>query len=108
MAFLRRSGRAWGFAAGALFALAAVGCGDDDGEGGDAGSDYGPSCGEIIAVCHDVDDGTGRISECHDIAHEEVESACAPIVTECVALCVAAAGDGGAHEHDAGAHEHEH
>ena len=94
--------------------LSAVACGDDDGhDHGDAGGDYGPSCGEIIGACHDVDDGTGRISECHDIAHEEVESACAPIVEECVALCVAAAADGGAHDHDGGAHDedagaHEH
>lgn len=103
--------------AGALAVLGLVlaACGDDDGGGHDAGPDYGPSCGEITAVCHDVDTGTGRISECHDIAHEEVEAACAPILEECVALCTAAAADGGAHGHDhdggahdedAGAHEH--
>lgn len=87
--------------------LAVVACGDDDHGHADAGGDYGPTCGEIIDACHDVDTGTGRISECHDIAHEEVESECVAIVDECVPLCVAAASDGGAHDHDAGPHDHD-
>lgn len=63
---------------------------------------HGESCQAIIDVCHDVDPGSGPIHDCHETAHELNEAACEPIEEECVALCVAAAGDAGAR--DGGSH----
>jgi hypothetical protein len=71
-------------------------------------------CTDIIDACHEVDPGSGPISECHDLAHELEEADCEPRHDECVALCEAAPPldggadhDAGAHDHDAGAHDHD-
>jgi hypothetical protein len=60
-------------------------------------------CADIIAACHDVDPGSGPLHDCHEIGHDEVESACAPERDRCVMLCLAAAAvDAGPLPHDAG------
>jgi hypothetical protein len=105
-----------------LFALALAGCPDNTTPpASDSGVDAhahdetdapvggGPSCESIIAVCHDVDIGTGRIAECHDTAHDaaSTEATCAAIVEECVALCTAVDA-GPPSDQDAGPHMHMH
>jgi hypothetical protein len=86
--------------------LALAGCGEST---PDPHEEEG-ACGEISEACHGVDTGTGAIAECHDVAHEGVLTACEEREAECVALCQAAAGDGGAHDHDhdAGAEHEDH
>jgi hypothetical protein len=80
-----------------VFIALATACGDDD------HSAAVPSCAAIIAACHEVDPGTGRIAECHETAHDVgTAEACDPIEAECVALCEALH-DGGAGEMDGGA-----
>jgi hypothetical protein len=70
---------------------------------GEPPHDHPESCQNIIDVCHDVDPGTGRISQCHDTAHDEATAAaCDPIEAECVALCEAAAHTDGGTGHDGG------
>ena len=73
-----------------LLALAGSGCGDD------GSHPTAPSCQAIIDACHDVDPGSGPITDCHDTAHDVgTPEACDPIQTMCVTLCAAAAGDAG-------------
>jgi hypothetical protein len=48
-------------------------------------------CQDIISACHEVDPGAGPLHDCHEIGHDEVESACTPERDRCVALCEAAA-----------------
>lgn len=92
---------------GTLFvALSLIACGD--GGGADAGTDaHAPgseSCQRIVDACHEVDPGTGPIHDCHETAHDVgTDEACAPIETSCVAMCVAAAADGGVVDDDGGA-----
>lgn len=90
----------WGLC---LALVTVVAChGDDDHHHGGAGA-----CGQIVAACHDIDPGTGPISECHALGHDEVESDCEPQLTACLAVCVADAGvPPDAHEHDA-SHAHD-
>lgn len=90
-----------------------AGCGDDDPVDTDGAVDEGgshnpksPSCKAIMDVCHDVDTGEGEIKMCHDIAHDDVEAACADHELHCIPLCEAAAADGGGHDEDAGHEEH--
>jgi len=87
-----------------LVPISSVGCHDHDHD-----HDYGSgACGQIVAACHDIDPGTGPISECHAIGHDEVETDCEAVLTSCLATCVA--GDAGvptdapAHDHDAEPH----
>lgn len=85
--------------------------GDDSGahhSTDDTGVVGNPSCESIIARCHDVDTGEGRIAECHELAHDHdsTEADCAAIVEECVALCTSVDAGAGHHDSDAGAHEH--
>ncbi|MCB9604001.1 MAG: hypothetical protein H6720_27080, partial [Sandaracinus sp.] len=69
-----------------LACLALVACGDDDHD-----HHHGTgSCGDIVSVCHDVDPGTGPISDCHATGHDGDEAACDAVATSCVALCAAA------------------
>ncbi|GAB4206425.1 MAG: hypothetical protein OHK0013_23080 [Sandaracinaceae bacterium] len=49
------------------------------------------ACRDISAACHDVDPGSGPLHDCHELGHDEVESACASERDRCVALCMAAA-----------------
>lgn len=65
-------------------------CGDDEDEH-EHGAELTPECQAIVDACHDVDDGTGRISECHEMAHEDDSAQCATDQEECVGLCEAAA-----------------
>lgn len=88
------------------FAFAAlIACGDDDGHHHATGA-----CGQIVAACHDLDPGTGPISECHATGHDEVEADCEAVLTSCLAVCVAS--DAGvptdAHAHDDAAAHHDH
>jgi hypothetical protein len=86
-----------------------AGCGDDDPADTDGAVDEGGShpenlaseaCQAIMDACHDVDTGEGEISECHEIAHADVDSDCMAESDRCIDLCEAA--DGGHHEEDAG------
>ena len=89
-----------------------AGCGDDDPVDADGAVDEGshdpksPTCAAIMDACHDVDTGEGEIAMCHDIAHDDVEAACADHELHCIPLCEAAAADGGGHDEDAGHEEH--
>ena len=49
------------------------------------------ACGDIVDACHTKDDGTpGQINDCHQIAHDEDESACSADRDMCIELCNAA------------------
>lgn len=72
----------------AICLLAACGDSEDHGTGAE-------SCQAIVDACHDVDPGTGPITDCHDTAHDVgTAAACDPIQANCVALCRAAADAG--------------
>lgn len=90
-----------------LFAtLALTGCPTEEHDG-DSGVVGFPDCEAIVDACHDVDNGTGRASECHDTAHDaDSNDDCAPVRAECVSVCQAI--DGGVHHEDEDAGEHEH
>lgn len=74
-------------------------------------------CREIVDACHNKDEGTGKINECHETGHDVgTESACAAVHDDCIATCNAAPPieggtnehfecEGGAGEHDAGKHD---
>lgn len=91
-----------------VLAFLLVACGDDDGppESG--------NCARIVAACHDLDPGSGPIHDCHEVGHDEVESACIERIAYCLVAC--SPSDGGsdatdagmhdAHVHDAESHEH--
>jgi uncharacterized repeat protein (TIGR04052 family) len=66
------------------------------------------ACQDIINACHDVDPGSGPLHDCHELGHDEVESACAPERDRCVALCGAAMSLDGGHTHGEDAHTHSH
>jgi hypothetical protein len=51
-----------------------------------------PSCQAIIDACHPYDVGEGPIHDCHDLASNGPEAACAPKKDECVATCKPDAG----------------
>lgn len=54
------------------------------------------SCTDIIHACHPVDQGLpGPINDCHELGHENRTSDCQAQRDACVALCEAAAADGG-------------
>lgn len=90
---------------------AAVGaCGDDTSDGdhndgdhehGDHGDDLVEACQEITEACHEVDTGSGEISDCHLTAHNNDEADCLEAQEHCLPLCAAAATDGGGHDEDA-------
>ena len=64
------------------------------------------ACGEIVEACHTKDDGTpGAINDCHQIAHDEVESECSANHAMCIELCNAAP-DVVPHDTDYGETEH--
>jgi|GEM_PF-2881271 len=89
-----------------LVTLALAGCPSDE-NGDDAGYLTFPDCEAIVDACHDVDDGTGRASECHDISHDaDSNDDCAPVRAECVSVCQAIDGGMAHHDEDAGEHEH--
>lgn len=87
----------------ALGAAVLVGCDDPPPPGAE-------SCQHIIDACHDVDPGTGPITDCHETAHDVgTAEACDPIEVDCVAMCEALANAdagshdaGGGHAHDGG------
>ncbi len=62
----------------ALFALAQVGCTDDEG-----------SCERIVDACHDKDTGAGEPHDCHEFgeANEGDDAACAEREDDCLAAC---------------------
>jgi hypothetical protein len=64
------------------------------------------ACGEIVEACHTKDDGTpGQINDCHQIAHDEVESECSANHATCIELCNAAP-DVVPHDTEYGGSEH--
>lgn len=65
-------------------------CGDDDGDGDEGGSSEASLTGDckiISDACHSHDEGEGKVSECHDLAHDNNNAKCAPKKLECVAAC---------------------
>jgi hypothetical protein len=73
---------------------------DDLGAGG-AGSAPDPRCVALGELCHEVDDKTGPLHECHEIGHIGVAANCASEFDGCATQCLAAralleAGGGGA------------
>jgi hypothetical protein len=75
-----------------LAPLALVACSDDDDEEHDDDHSHepaSPSCVDLSDACHEVDTGTGRPAECHEIAHEDVEADCAANLADCTAACAA-------------------
>lgn len=90
-----------------------AGCGDDHdhGDEGDAGDHHHhgeeltEACQAITDACHDIDDGTGEAAACHVIAHENHDDDCVSERTRCVALCDAAAADGGSHHDEDAGHD---
>lgn len=82
---------------------------DDEGHHGDGdhhgGDELDEDCQAIMDVCHGVDMGEGEISECHTIAHDNVAADCLAEQDRCIAVCEAAAVDGGMHD---GGHEEHH
>ncbi|MBX3249947.1 MAG: hypothetical protein KF901_22405 [Myxococcales bacterium] len=69
---------------GLLVVALAVGCAHDHDHYGEG------ACGDIAAACHDVDTGTGRVSECHALGHDGPVETCELERDECLAVCVAA------------------
>lgn len=79
-----------------IMILLSVGCGSSSSSQNDAGHvGPGESCTAIVEACHPVDVGTGEISVCHDLGHSGPSEMCDARRVECVALCTAAASDGG-------------
>lgn len=88
--------------------LVMVGCGGttDADAGVDAPSTL--ACAELASRCHDVaESGVAELVACHELGHDGEEAMCAAMRDSCIALCEAAAGDGGTtHAHEDGGHEH--
>ena len=85
------------FALVALGSLSLVACGDDGTEPEEEHEHEpeSPSCADIMDVCHGADEGTGPAHDCHDLAHEDVETDCAAAKDDCVATCNAVLGGAG-------------
>lgn len=70
------------------------------------------SCRAISNACHEVDEAGPLPHECHELAHDDDDNACAKRKDECVNACNAIPRpDGGVSTSDASggdAHEHEH
>ena len=47
------------------------------------------ACGRIIDACHELDEGSGPIHDCHEDAEADdaTEETCADREDECLALC---------------------
>lgn len=74
--------------------LSLLACGSNSPPDTPAGASFA-SCKAIVDACHEVDEGTGPVHECHDLSHEaSTDEACAARKTECVAICTSA-GDAG-------------
>jgi hypothetical protein len=78
----------------AMSSAGMIACSDDDEEeehehGHDPES---PSCAEIMDVCHAADEGSGPAHDCHNIAHDDVEAACAEQKDSCITTCEDALG----------------
>jgi hypothetical protein len=67
----------------ALLALAS-GCTAEPTAGG-AHSDT--PCEDIIMACHEKDDGTGAVNDCHQVGHDEVASTCSAQLDMCLQIC---------------------
>jgi hypothetical protein len=82
-----------------LAPLSLAACSDDDEEehddDGHTHEPMSPSCEALSDACHEVDTGTGRPAECHEIAHADVEADCMAELASCTADCEAALNDGG-------------
>lgn len=77
-------------------ALALGACGSDDEE--EHSEHVVPAeCKPITEACHGVDHGTaGELHECHEGSHSEwTADECTANAANCIALCEAAASDGG-------------
>lgn len=62
----------------AVFALAPLGCADDEG-----------SCERIVEACHEKDTGACEPHDCHEFAeeHEGDDAACAEREDSCLSAC---------------------
>lgn len=71
-----------------LTSLVVFGCGDDDDEDDQHGEALvSPSCAEISESCHVADTGSGPAHDCHELAHEDVESDCVLAKEACLVSC---------------------
>lgn len=82
--------------------LAASGCDDDKKDDGHDHEGTG-ACADLIAACHDADEGEGTESaECHDIGHDGVQATCEAERTRCLEACEHSHNDDGGDHDDAG------
>jgi hypothetical protein len=75
-------------------ACAITACSHDHDEGETHTSTY-PSCAAVLDACHPLDEGTGLVHDCHNLAHDGTEETCAPRKAECLAACVPKVDAGG-------------
>jgi hypothetical protein len=88
----------------AALPLLAAACGSDDPEENHE-HQQPAECEPISDACHAVDTGDpGPIHDCHETGHDGTAAECTAAAANCIALCEAAAADGGGHDggHDAG------
>jgi hypothetical protein len=65
----------------AFFAAFAVGCGSDD-------EKRPAECEAIVEACHPLDQGTGDIHACHEMAESDwTQAECVSNTTRCLNLC---------------------
>jgi hypothetical protein len=62
---------------------------DDLGTGG-AGAAPDPLCAALGELCHEVDDKTGPLHECHEVGHIGVAATCVKEFDSCATQCLAA------------------
>lgn len=70
-----------------------------------------PLCAALGELCHEVDDQTGPLHECHELGHVNDEAACAADFNHCASICLAARealeqGEGGGGSGAGGEHSH--
>ena len=73
----------------AVACLGLLACSDEDEEEEHA-EEHGPitaSCVELSETCHEADTGSGPEYDCHEIAHEDDEDACAAALPDCMTTC---------------------
>jgi hypothetical protein len=75
-----------------------AGCSDEHDDGHSHG-ELPLECEEIRVACHEVDVGDpGEVNDCHQLAHDGHRDDCVAQQDTCIAICEAAAGDGGMHD----------
>ena len=67
--------------------LGVGGCGDDTSDEPDEPTLLG-DCAVISDACHEADEGEGAAHACHELAHENDQSACTAGKAACIATCM--------------------